>query len=74
MVIPGIMYLITENRASDLLGRCLAKTVTSFEKFQLLGFPSMIQRRTKVTLKLKIHQNVLRTTGLLNIMWNNRKY
>lgn len=68
MVIPGSTYLVTESRASDLTGRCLAKTITLFEKFQLLVFPNMIQKRTEITLKLKMHHNVLRTMGLLNIM------
>lgn len=57
-----------ENRASDITGRCLAKTITLFKKFQLLVFPSMIQKKTKITLKLKKHHIVLRTTVLLNIM------
>lgn len=46
----------------------MAKTITLFEKFQLLVFPNMIQKRTEITLKLKMHHNVLRTTGLLNII------
>jgi len=42
MVIPGSIYLIIENRASDLTERCLAETITLFGKFQLLVFLSMI--------------------------------
>lgn len=65
VLIPRRLYLIIESRASGLTGICLAKTITFFKKFQLSIFPSMAEKRVKITLNLKMHLNVLRTTGLL---------
>lgn len=67
MVIQRGIYLINKNGDRDLTARCLVNTITLFGKFQLLVFPRVIWKRTKLTLKLRLYHNAFRTTGVLNI-------